>query len=90
MWSPAWWSSSAESAEDGTARGRWTVIEPKEKALTLDPQEVAALARERLFAGVPDEDVKLALEELERLAALPPEKREETLRAYLAQEEVEL
>ncbi len=37
------------------------MIEPKEKALTLDPQEVAALAWERLFAGVPDEDVKLAL-----------------------------
>lgn len=37
------------------------MIEPKEKALTLDPQEVAALARERLFAGVPGEDVKLAL-----------------------------
>ncbi|MFM9419391.1 RecT family recombinase [Thermus scotoductus] len=35
-------------------------------------------------------EVDLALEELERLAALPPEKREEALRAYLAQEEVEL
>ena len=36
-------------------------MEPKEMGLALDPQEVAALARERLFAGVPDEDVKLAL-----------------------------
>jgi len=35
-------------------------------------------------------EVDLALEELERLAALPPEERDEALRAYLAQEEVEL
>ncbi|MGC8968005.1 MAG: recombinase RecT [Thermus sp.] len=33
---------------------------PKDE-LALDPREVAVLARERLFAGVPDEDVKLAL-----------------------------
>lgn len=37
------------------------MIEAKEKTFALDPREVAVLARERLFAGVPDEDVKLAL-----------------------------